>query len=267
MDWTTLIEACFLGILEGLTEFIPVSSTGHLILMIDLLNFNAPPGKLFEIVIQLGSILAVCWLYRKKLIDTALSLPHNKESRHFALTIALAFLPSMIIGALAHDFIKTALFNPWVVSVSLIVGGIAILLIERMSITPQLHTVEDVSLKTALGIGFFQTIAMIPGVSRSGATIMGSLLLKLDRKAATEFSFFLAIPTMAAATCYDILKNFHSLTTNNMSVIAIGFISAFISALFVVKSVISFVSHHGFKPFAIYRIIIGMIMLGVLLTR
>lgn len=267
MDWITLLEAAFLGILEGLTEFIPVSSTGHLILMIDLLNFKAPPGKLFEIVIQLGSILAVCWLYRKKLITTALSLPKSKESQHFAFTIALAFLPSVIIGVMAHGFIKSTLFNPWVVSVSLIVGGIAILLIEKLAITPLHHAAEKIPLPVALRIGLFQTIAMIPGVSRSGATIMGSLLLKLDRKAATEFSFFLAIPTMAAATCYDIMKNFHSLTLDNVMVIAVGFVSAFISALLVVKSLIAFVSSRGFKPFAIYRIIIGCIMLAVLLSR
>jgi undecaprenyl-diphosphatase len=267
MEWITLIEAFFLGVVEGLTEFLPVSSTGHLILLVDLLHFKAPPGKLFEIVIQLGAILAVCWIYRKKLLNTVLHLPSSQSSRYFTFTLALAFLPAMIIGALAHDFIKHTLFNPWVVSFALIIGGVMILLIEKQHIAPRHHNAENLPLHTALAIGFFQTLAMVPGVSRSGATIMGSLLLKVDRRAATEFSFFLAIPTMAAATFYDIYKNFHSLSLDNVAVIAIGFISAFLSALLVVSTLISFISSHGFRPFAFYRITLGVIMLGLLVAR
>jgi undecaprenyl-diphosphatase len=267
MEWITLIEAFFLGLLEGVTEFLPVSSTGHLILLIDLLKFNAPPGKLFEIVIQLGAILAICWVYREKLLTTVRTLPQSREAQHFALTVLLAFLPAMVIGVLAHSFIKEVLFNPWVVSFSLITGGIVILLIEKQHIAPRYHTVDAIPLRTALAVGLFQCIAMIPGVSRSGATIMGSLLMKLDRKAATEFSFFLAIPTMAAATAYDLYKNFHSLTFDNITLIAIGFISAFLSALLVVRTLVRFISTHGFTPFALYRIIIGLVMLGILVAR
>ena len=267
MDLITLLEAAFLGVVEGLTEFLPVSSTGHLILLDDLLGFAGPPGKVFEIVIQLGAILAVCWVYRQRLFDVLVGLPSDRGAQRFTLNVLLAFLPAAVIGVIAYPFIKQVLFSPWVVSVTLILGGIAIILIERMVHQGRHAEVEEMPWRTSLGIGFLQCLAMIPGVSRSGATIMGALLLGVERRTAAEFSFFLAIPTMFAATVYDLYKNRAVLSFDNSLIIAIGFVLAFISALFVVRSFIGFVGRHGFVPFAIYRIVIGAVMLGILFAR
>jgi undecaprenyl-diphosphatase len=267
MDVATLLGAIFLGVVEGLTEFIPVSSTGHLILLVDLIGFQGPPGKVFEIVIQLGAILAVCWAYRAKLLGVASGMFSDPDDFRFVRNLLLAFLPAMVLGALLHGFIKSVLFSPWVVVVSLIVGGIAILVIERNLPLARHHAPEKFPPMLAVFIGFCQALAMIPGVSRSGATIMGALMLKVDRRTATEFSFFLAIPTMLAATVYDVYKNRGSLTVDSTAIIAVGFISAFICALFVVKSVLAFISRHGFVPFAWYRIALGTVMLIVLLAR
>jgi undecaprenyl-diphosphatase len=262
MDVATLFGAIFLGVVEGLTEFIPVSSTGHLILLVDLIGFQGPPGKVFEIVIQLGAILAVCWAYRAKLLGVASGMFSNPADFRFVRNLVLAFLPAMVLGALLHGFIKSVLFSPWVVVVALITGGVIILVIERNLPLARHHSPEKFPAWLSVVIGFCQALAMIPGVSRSGATIMGALVLRVDRKTATEFSFFLAIPTMLAATIYDIYKNRGALTVDSAEVIAIGFISAFLCALFVVKGVIAFISRHGFVPFAWYRI-----MLLVLLVR
>jgi undecaprenyl-diphosphatase len=267
MDVATLLGAIFLGVVEGLTEFIPVSSTGHLILLVDLIGFKGPPGKVFEIVIQLGAILAVCWAYRAKLLGVASGMFSDPDDFLFVRNLLLAFLPAMVLGALLHGFIKSVLFSPWVVVVSLIVGGVVILVIERNLPLARHHAPEKFPATLAIFIGFCQALAMIPGVSRSGATIMGALMLKVDRRTATEFSFFLAIPTMLAATVYDIYKNRGSLTVDSTAVIAVGFITAFICALIVVKSVIAFISRHGFVPFAWYRIALGTVMLIVLLAR
>ena len=267
MDVATLLGAIFLGVVEGLTEFIPVSSTGHLILLVDLIGFKGPPGKVFEIVIQLGAILAVCWAYRAKLLGVASGMFSDPDDFRFVRNLLLAFLPAMVLGALLHGFIKSVLFSPWVVVVSLIIGGIAILVIERNLPLARHHAPEKFPPMLAIFIGFCQALAMIPGVSRSGATIMGALMLKVDRRTATEFSFFLAIPTMLAATVYDVYKNRGSLTVDSTAIIAVGFITAFICALFVVKSVITFISRHGFVPFAWYRIALGTVMLIVLLAR
>lgn len=254
-----------LGLVEGLTEFIPVSSTGHLILLIDLLGFQGPPGKLFEIVIQLGAILAICWLYRNRLIQSVAACHLDSGKRSFLINIVIAFLPSAVMGLLLHGFIKSVLFNPLVVAVMLVVGGILILLIERYKPAATHHDLERMSWKLALQIGFCQTLAMIPGTSRSAATIMGAMLFKLDRKAATEFSFFLAIPTMLSATLYDFYKNADNLTADGLGLIAIGFVAAFLTALLVVRTVVGFVSKHGFAPFAYYRIAVGSLMLFILL--
>lgn len=189
MDIATLGGAVLLGIVEGLTEFIPVSSTGHLILLVDLIGFRGPPGKVFEVAIQLGAILAVCWLYRAKLFGVALGMFAGGDDLRFARNVLLAFLPAMAIGFFAHGFIKSVLFSPWVVAVMLVAGGVAILLIERGVKLPHHHVIERFPWTLALAIGFCQALAMIPGVSRSGATIMGALLLRVDRRAATEFSF------------------------------------------------------------------------------
>jgi len=267
MDIATLLQALLLGIVEGLTEFIPVSSTGHLILLIDLLGFRGPPGKVFEIVIQLGAILAVCWVYRWRLIEAVLGLAVDPEDRLFARNILLGFLPAMVIGVLAHGFIKEVLFSPWVVSAALIIGGLIILVIERLPLAARHETIEALPVRTALGVGLCQAVAMIPGVSRSGATIMGGLLLGIDRRTATEFSFFLAIPTMLAATVYDTYKNWSLLTLDGAGVIAVGFVAAFLAAMLVVRAAIAFISRHGFAPFAWYRIALGAIMLAVLALR
>jgi undecaprenyl-diphosphatase len=267
MDIATLAGAVLLGVVEGLTEFIPVSSTGHLILLVDLLGFQGPPGRVFEIAIQLGAILAVCWLYRARLIGVALGMFAGGEDFRFARNVLLAFLPAAVLGFLAHGFIKGVLFSPWVVAVSLIVGGVAILLIERNLKLAHHHVIENFPATLAVVIGFFQALAMIPGVSRSGATIMGALLLRVDRRAATEFSFFLAIPTMLAATVYDLWKNRDTLTDDGMLVIAVGFTAAFVAAMLVVRVVVDFVARRGFTPFAWYRIAVGFLMLAILFSR
>jgi len=257
MDVITFLQAIFLGIVEGLTEFIPVSSTGHLIILVDLMAFKGPPGKTFEIIIQLGAILAVCWLYRKRILEVIFGLPMQRKQQMFALNLCLAFLPAAVLGVIFHGFIKNVLFSPMVVAIALIVGGGVMLFIERMRRSVYCHSIDKIKPQTALFIGFAQSVAMIPGVSRSGATIMGSILLGLDRKVATEFSFFLAIPTMMGATAYDIYKNYADLSFDGFSVIAAGFIAAFIAAMLVVKTLIKFISTHGFAPFAYYRFAVG----------
>jgi undecaprenyl-diphosphatase len=267
MDLTTLLEAAFLGVVEGLTEFLPVSSTGHLILLDDLLGFEGPPGKVFEIVIQLGAILAVCWVYRQRLFDVLVGLPSERGAQRFILNVLLAFLPAAAIGVIAYPFIKQVLFSTWVVAITLVLGGIAIIVIERLVPQDRHAEVEALPWRTALWIGIFQCIAMIPGVSRSGATIMGALLLGVERRTAAEFSFFLAIPTMFAATVYDLYKNRAVLTFDNSLIIVVGFVLAFVSALFVVRTFIGFVGRHGFVPFAVYRIVVGLLMLGLLFAR
>lgn len=263
----TLLEflaAALLGLVEGLTEFIPVSSTGHLILLVDLLGVELPPGQVFEIVIQLGAILAICVVYAQKLFGVAINAPRDPAARRFIFVILLAFLPAMVIGAFAHGFIKAVLFSPYVVSVMLILGGIAIIIIERNVPKARHHKVEEFSPKLALKIGLFQVLAMVPGVSRSGATIMGALLMGVERRTAAEFSFFLAIPTMVAATVYDLYKNWDVLSVDDGSIIAVGFVTAFIAALIVVRTLLNFVSKHGFEPFAWYRIALGSLMLCIL---
>ena len=259
-------HAAFLGIVEGLTEFIPVSSTGHLILLIDLLGAATPPGQVFEIVIQLGAILAICWYYRAKLFSAVLGAPKDAAKRHFLFSIILAFLPAAVLGVMFHGYIKSVLFDPVVVASALVIGGFIILLVERYKPEAAYHDSEAFSFSLALKIGFCQALAMIPGTSRSGATIMGALLLKVDRKAATEFSFFLAIPTMLGATVYDLYKNWSILNLDDAELIAVGFIAAFFSALLVVRTVIAFISKHGFVPFAYYRILVGSVMLWLLLA-
>jgi len=267
MELWNLVVAAILGLVEGLTEFIPVSSTGHLILLVDLLGFQGPPGKVFEVVIQLGAILAVCVVYFTRLWRVLIGLASDPGARRFAAAVIIAFLPAAVIGAVAHGFIKSVLFSPWVVSASLILGGLAILAIEARPRPATVGRVEDFSPALALKIGFFQVIAMIPGVSRSGATILGALLMGVERKAAAEFSFFLAIPTMLGAATYDLYKNRHDLSFDGGILIAVGFVVAFLAALAVVRFVVDFISRHGFTPFGWYRIAIGTIMLMVLMSR
>lgn len=263
MDIASLLSAAFLGIVEGLTEFLPVSSTGHLILFVDILGFKGPAGHMFEVVIQLGAILAIVVLYWRKLIGVLLH-PSEKASQHFVRNLLLAFMPAVVIGFFAHDFIKSVLFNPTVVAMALIGGGIAILAIERFKPAPIYTSTEAMGWKTALTIGLIQCISMIPGMSRSGSTIMGAMLCRVERKAAAEFSFFLAIPTMLAASSYDLYKGGAVLDTNALATIAVGFIVSFLVALVVVRWLVGFVQHHGFQPFAWYRIVVGTVILMLL---
>lgn len=257
----TYFNAVLLGLVEGLTEFLPVSSTGHLILLVDLIGFQGPPGRVFEVAIQLGAILAICVVYFRRLWDVAVNLGRDPRAMRFVVAILLAFLPAAVIGVFAHKFIKEMLFNPTVVSVALVVGGVAILVIERFLPTPRYHEVERFPATLALKIGFFQCIAMIPGVSRSGATILGALLMRVDRRTAAEFSFFLAIPTMLGATAYDLYKNWSSMTVDDGALIAVGFVVAFIAAALVVRTLVDFVGRYGFSPFGWYRIALGSAML------
>lgn len=264
---TDYLQAALLGIVEGLTEFIPVSSTGHLILLVDLLGFQGPPGKVFEIAIQLGAILAICVVYWPRLWSTLAGLGRDDRANRFTVNVLFGFLPALVIGFFAHGFIKGVLFNPWVVSVALITGGIAIIAIERFIGRGEVASVDDFKFRLSLKIGLLQCLAMIPGVSRSGATIMGARLLGVQPAAAAEFSFFLAVPTMVAATAYDLFKNWKGLTLDGAGLIAVGFVTAFVCAALVVRALIGFINRHGFVPFAYYRIAIGAAMLAVLILR
>lgn len=266
-DTTSLVQAAILGVLEGLTEFLPVSSTGHLILAGYLMGFQGPPGKVFEVVIQLGAILAICLLYFERLLRVALRLPYDRAARRFVLAILAGFLPAMVLGFLLRDFIKEVLFSPWVVVCSLVVGGVLILLIEGLlRPAPRYQVAEDLPVALALKVGFCQAVAMIPGVSRSGATILGGVLLGVERKAAAEFSFFLAIPTMLAATAYDLYKVGPELASGDLVTIAVGFGLAFVTALLVVRALLAFLARHTFRVFGWYRIAAGLAMAAVLLA-
>ncbi|MBI5164856.1 MAG: undecaprenyl-diphosphate phosphatase [Magnetospirillum sp.] len=262
----TVWIALLLGIVEGLTEFLPVSSTGHLVLVGDLLGFNFP-GKTFEIVIQLGAILAVCVVYRTRLWNAVSHAATDLGARRFVTALLVAFLPAMVIGAIAYKAIRALLDSPAVIAVVLIVGGVAILAIERLIKKPKVFKVEDFTLPLAVKIGLFQCLSMVPGVSRSGATIMGALLMGVERRTAAEFSFFLAIPTMVAATAYKTYKDWALLTFDNAALIALGFVAAFVVALLVVKAAVAFIGRHGFAPFAWYRIAFGGGMLVLLMMR
>lgn len=258
------LNAALLGLVEGLTEFVPVSSTGHLILVGDLLGFEGPPGFVFEVAIQLGAILAICALYIHKLVAVVVGLPHDPAARRFAFAIILAFLPAALLGVLFHGMIKAVLFSPLPVSIALILGGIVILVVDRRAPPPRYHAVERIPMRTALAIGVAQAAALIPGVSRSGATILGALMLGVERRTAAEFSFFVAIPTMLGATVYDLWKNRATLDLDGIGIIAIGFAFAFLAAMVVVRAALDFISRHGFAPFGWYRIAVGTAMLVVL---
>lgn len=261
------LQAVLLGVLEAATEFLPVSSTGHLILMGHLLGFDdSNAGDVFKVVIQLGAILAICVLYFTRLWGVLMGVIRRESGAiRFASAVLIAFFPAALLGATLHGFIKETLFNPTVVCIALIVGGFAILLAEKFVPHGRIKAVEDMSVMTSLKVGACQCLALIPGVSRSGATILGGLLMGLDRKVATEFSFFLAIPTMFGATAYDLFKNRDMLSMDDMEIIGIGFVTTFVVALFVVKWAVGFISKHGFAPFAYYRIALGSLGL-VLLT-
>tara|TARA_Y100001960_G_scaffold226137_1_gene236833 strand:+ start:1026 stop:1847 length:822 start_codon:yes stop_codon:yes gene_type:complete len=256
-----LIKAFILGIVEGLTEFLPISSTGHLILVSNLLDFNNEKGMVFTIVIQLGAILAICWEYRTKINNILIGIGSNTDSNQFILNLFIAFLPAAILGLMFINIIKQYLFHPIPVAIALIVGGIIILWAERRKYVVGVANIEDMNWKHALKIGLIQCFALIPGTSRSGATIIGGLFFGLSRKAATEFSFFLAIPIMFAATFYDVFKHRELLNIEDLGIFCVGFIASFISALLAVRGLLRFISNHNFTVFAWYRIIFGLIIL------
>jgi undecaprenyl-diphosphatase len=253
----TTIVAGLLGVLEGLTEFIPVSSTGHLLLAGHFIGFESA-GKTFEVVIQLGAILALLWVYFGKISSTVAGLGHDPAARRFAAGILIAFLPAAIAGVLLHGFIKTVLFEtPWLIAVMLVVGGVVLLVVDRV-VFGQVHDRADAfPLHMAFGIGLFQCLALVPGVSRSGATIVGALFLGASKRAAAEFSFFLSIPTMAGAFTYDLWKNRDILDFSAVTDIAVGFLAAFLAALAVVRWLLGYVSRRGYALFAWWRIVVG----------
>ena len=259
-----LLQAAILGLIEGLTEFLPVSSTGHLILAAYLIDFRGPPAKVFEVAIQLGAILAICALYGGRLLRVARDLPHRAEARLFVLSILIAFVPAVVFGVIFHDLIKSVLFSPWVVATMLLVGGVIILAVERTVQTTRYHQAEHLPLPLAFKIGLCQVVAMIPGVSRSGATILGAVLLGVDRRAAAEFSFFLAIPTMLGATALDLYKARDLLSSGDVLVIAFGLACSLLAALLVVRALVAYLARHTFEIFGWYRITVGTVMLVVL---
>lgn len=262
VDWVLLLKAAVMGLVEGATEFIPVSSTGHLILAGDWIGFNRWHGaETFEVFIQLGAILAVVWMYRAKIFGVVRTAPREERSRRLILNLIIAFLPAAVVGFLVHDFIKEKLFNPVTVAAALVVGGVLILVIESWHRAVHTETVDDIRPRSALGVGLCQVLSLFPGVSRSGATIMGGMSLGLSRVAATEFSFFLAIPVMFAATGYDLLKSMDQLSAADAPVFAVGFIVSFLSALVVIRALIRFVAHNTFRGFAYYRIVFGILLL------
>lgn len=255
-------QVILLGLLEGLTEFIPVSSTGHILLAGHFLGFNSP-GKVFEVLIQLGAILAILSIYFAKLWNVALALPTDPRARRFVAAILIAFLPAVVIGVSLHDFIKSVLFeSPMLICTSLIIGGVILLVVDRLPLKPRYTDAMEFPPKMAFIIGLCQCVAMIPGVSRSGATIVGSLLMGTDKRSAAEFSFFLAMPTMSGAFAYDLYKNWSGLSSADTTAIAIGFVVSFFAAIVVVRWLLDYVSSHGFGLFAWWRIVVGFLGLA-----
>ncbi|HYF23776.1 MAG TPA: undecaprenyl-diphosphate phosphatase [Caulobacteraceae bacterium] len=262
-DW---LIAILLGLVEGITEFIPVSSTGHLLLAMETLGVDDPKWDTFIVLIQLGAILAVVALYFQRLWKVLIGLPTDPAARRFAYTVLLAFFPSALIGLLFNGFIKEVLFSASVVCVTLILGGIALLALERWAPQPREHDAMRFNLRTALGVGLFQCLSLIPGMSRSGATILGGLLLGVEKRAAAEFSFFLAIPTMVGAFVLDFWESRELITPDYLGMVAIGFVVSFVSGAFVVKTMLDFVARHGFAPFAWWRIAVGALGLVLIGT-
>lgn len=260
-----LLKAAGLGIVEGLTEYIPVSSTGHLLLLEHFFGFSDEGfGNTFAVLIQLGAILALLAIYFAKLWTIATGLLTDSKARLFVIGVLVAFLPAAVVGASLHGFIKNVLFNPWIVCVSLVIGGAVLLYIDSLDLQPRYRDATSFSLPMYLGIGICQCLAMIPGVSRSGATIVSAMLLGADRRSAAEFSFYLAMPTMAGAFAFDLYKSGAHMSTDNLLVVAVGFITSFIAGWIVVKGFLDYVSGHGFDLFAWWRVIVGSFGLIVL---
>ncbi len=259
MDLKAIIDAIVLGVVEGVTEFIPVSSTAHLLLASRILGFESA-GQAFEVLIQLGAILALLAVYAGRIWQILTDLPRDPKTRRFALGVIIAFLPSAILGVLFHHLITEVLFRSiLVISLALIIGGIVLIIIDRMPLTPRRTKIMDYPLGLAFGIGLFQCLSLIPGVSRSGSTIVGALLLGTDKRSAAEYSFFLAMPTMLGAFVYDFYKNAGTITGSAAVLIAIGFVVAFLAALVVVRGFLAFVSNFGLAPFGWWRIVVGVL--------
>ena len=264
---TSLLQAAVLGVVQGLTEFLPVSSTAHLLVGARLLGFQ-DPGGVFTVMIQLGSILAVMWLYRAKILDVLTGLPSRPEARRFALMILVATVPALVAGALLSNFVKGVLYASFsVIALAFIIGGLVMLLVERFRPAPVVHDIDHMPTGRAFGTGCFQTLALIPGVSRSGGTIVGAMLLGVDRPAAAEFSFFLAMPTMAAAFGHDLLEVRHNLGAARAEEIAVGFVMAFLASAAVVSPFLNYVRRRGFAPFAWYRVAFGLAILAAFAAR
>ena len=262
----TYLLAAVLGIIQGLTEFLPVSSTAHLLLGEKLFGFEDPMGA-FTVMIQLGSIFAIVWLYRVKIVHVITALPSDPDARRFAAGIVVAVIPALVAGALLSSFVKSVLYEtPAVYAATFIIGGVIMLVVERFRPAPDVLNAEHTPLTRALGVGLCQMLAIVPGVSRSGATIVGGMLMGLDRPAAAEFSFFLAIPTMTAAFAHDLLEVRHSLSPERAAEIGIGFVAAFIASLVVVRPFLAFVRRSGFAPFAWYRIAVGLVIVAALVA-
>ncbi len=264
MDLLLAAKAAFLGVVEGLTEFLPVSSTGHLIVAAEVIGFDHPVREVFEIVIQMGAILAVVWYFRDRLLVRLRGLTSDPACQRFWLNLALAFIPFAVVGLLFGKHLKHLLFNPPVVALALVLGGLAILIIERIPKQEVHREAEALPPRTAIAVGLCQILALIPGVSRSGATIMGGLCLGLSRSAATEFSFFLSIPVLTAASLYDLYKHRHEITGSGYELIGIGFVVSFIVGLLVVHWLLRFVAKHSFVAFGWYRLIAGLALAGAI---
>ncbi|MCP3978421.1 MAG: undecaprenyl-diphosphate phosphatase [bacterium] len=263
VDVSLLWVAVVLGIVEGLTEFLPVSSTGHLVVTSEFLGFEGPRAEVFQIFIQLGAILAVVWEHRGKLAGITRDLPRSSEARHFAVVVPLAFIPSAVLGLLLFDAIFEYLFSPRVVASALIVGGLLILLVEGLHLKVRTRTMEAMTLPQALLVGLAQCLALWPGFSRSAATILGGLCVGLDRRTAAEFSFFLAIPTMIGAASYKLLDSFDLLSRSDVLWLALSFVISFFVGWWAVRWLLHFVSNHTFRSFAWYRIALGFLLLAL----
>ncbi|MGH8437725.1 MAG: undecaprenyl-diphosphate phosphatase [Pseudomonas sp.] len=262
MDLWTGLQAVILGVVEGLTEFLPISSTGHQIVVADLINFGGERAMAFNIIIQLGAILAVVWEFRRKIFDVVLGLPKEQQAQRFTANLLIAFMPAVVLGVLFADLIHHYLFNPITVAGALVVGGVIMLWAERRQHVIKVDQVDDMRWSDALKIGFIQCLAMIPGTSRSGSTIIGGLLFGLSRKAATEFSFFLAMPTMVGAAVYSGYKYRDLFQPGDFPVFAIGFVVSFIFAMIAVRGLLRFIANHSYAMFAWYRIVFGLIILA-----
>ncbi|MEW6175425.1 undecaprenyl-diphosphate phosphatase [Stutzerimonas sp. KH-1] len=262
MDLWIAVQALILGVVEGITEFLPVSSTGHQIIVADLIGFGGERALAFNIIIQLGAILAVIWEYRRKIIDVVVGLPRERQAQKFTANLLVAFMPAVVLGVAFADLIHEYLFNPITVATALVIGGIVMLWAERREHAIRAETVDDMTWTLALKVGFAQCLALVPGTSRSGSTIIGGLLFGLSRKAATEFSFFLAMPTMVGAAVYSGYKYRELFQPGDFAVFAIGFVTSFIFAMLAVRALLKFIGNHSYAAFAWYRIGFGLLILA-----